>query len=865
MTSICLSVISNLRCTNLTHWQDVILIIVSSIDLAFAAKFLSVNWRHMRQLHWALVLEIIIYFFLSLFDYLLRENEGAGLDLASFTSYDEAVGILTTFSLFAFMSAILLLAHLDVIPLTFRHEIRRPTIYGLILLIPCTLVLNVVAGLVGITYVQSTDIPWTIIPSYASYAAQFTPNLLGDLAGILLALFQLIVAGSCFFYIYQTRARGVGGGVISGMKTTLQQGFVLYPKEPAMPRGHTSIQPNPIVVHSQSYDNNINIRPVSFGLSDAIEHVPTSATLRSSPGPSPLGQQQDQATSPRPPLPKRLSSNFFANFSSTPAAANKPKPQKIKPGFTPFKAEDLREATGIRVREMGWNQPGDRVTVQFPMFKSTNDDGSAAPPMLHLRFSTLDMPSPSQLIAAMSLQNGAESGNGATPKTNSTPSRAYHESQDLEQQQASVSAATDPSATRRSSMFGAGVGGFARAVQSRVQSSRLSTLFGGASAGTRTSMPAMMQSSIQPTISEIPRTSERMSLGLGVYDGGQWVPLTEENQQHLYPSPQSLQIQPTELDLLGAPNQRVSPWHHTAQRPSQSWTLSSGTTGFVSISASDVALTPTAQIVQARSVQVNTQMSTLLYSPQMSGIVNAQMLHDSPSSSPRRMLGLETPPSSSASPSPRQRMSEIPTGSPTSGAVTRPRATTLANGSRMAARERMRKGTNDSGETAYSNEDVDGLSPRPETLDVMGSRVRARTPTVISNSDTRSSVPLEHCWAATPVAGQVVEEGEEACEPTQTPNQMSEQEQGQTPSPSEQSSVRVLQQEFLRYEQNYLEGRRGNITEETTTYTVPPAYENHRSDQLAMNDRGVVAPNLTPPHTRARTDSGVMGALGDPL
>lgn len=50
------------------------------------------------------------------------------------------------------MSSILILAHCDILPLTYRHDLRRPTLYGLMLLFPPVLVLNAVAGLVGITY-----------------------------------------------------------------------------------------------------------------------------------------------------------------------------------------------------------------------------------------------------------------------------------------------------------------------------------------------------------------------------------------------------------------------------------------------------------------------------------------------------------------------------------------------------------------------------------------------------------------------------------------------------------------------------------------------------------------------------------------
>ncbi|KAG8857024.1 hypothetical protein FRB96_005954 [Tulasnella sp. 330] len=727
----------------------------------------------------------------------------------------------------------------------------------------------------------------TISDSYANFSAQFAPSLLGDLSGILLALFQIIVGGSCFFYIFQAKARGVGGGVIPGMRcvglglilggienlmglgmvagggflfwlilarrvvrqtsrgalllgfvqgTGLQQGFVLYPKDPVPTRTLAHPQPNPLVVHSQSYDNNINVRPISFGLSDAIEHIPTSSPR--APGPSPLGQPDSIVSSPRPPLPKRLSSNFFANFSSrkspTSDDGERHKPMKVKPGFTPFAPEDLAE--GRKLRDRGWNRPGDRVTVQFPMAK--NEDGSPAP-VLHMRFSALDIPSPGQLMTALSMRTNTDDATD-TPThaiSNGASNAARQGShQDLEQGVGNV---------RRSSMLEMGIGGFARAVRTRVQStfpqsvgsSRLSAWLG---VGPRASTTSRIRASIQPEISQIQRSSQRHSLGLGGDDGGRWIPLTDEHQQHLYPDPRSLEIQPGESDIalgVAQPN--------AAHRPSQTSTFSYATTG---ISASDLGqTTPMAEIVQARTVQVSTQMSTLLYSPQMSGIVGAQILHDSPVLSQRRNLWADSPPgSSSGSPSPQKRMSEMLSASPTSGAAgaSLPQ---VADGSRTAARARLRQSTMatvQSVETAYSNEEGDHLNHHRETLDVMGARVQARTPTLISN-DTRRSVPLEHGWTPGGAAEQVVEE------PDQSPGDQ---------TVSAQSSVRVVQQEFLRYQQNLNQGTSVRFlgTEDgTTTCTIPPAYENHRNDQLAMNDRDV-SPRL-PPGARMRADSGVLG------
>lgn len=108
MPSICLSVVSNIRCTDLVRWQQVVLLILSSVDIAVVLKFLNVNWHHMRQyvhrtpkracltctlrFQWALILEVIVYFGLSLFDFLLEEHDGQGIALYLFDAYDEAIG-----------------------------------------------------------------------------------------------------------------------------------------------------------------------------------------------------------------------------------------------------------------------------------------------------------------------------------------------------------------------------------------------------------------------------------------------------------------------------------------------------------------------------------------------------------------------------------------------------------------------------------------------------------------------------------------------------------------------------------------------------------------------------------------------------
>lgn len=253
----------------------------------------------------------------------------------------------------------------------------------------------------------------------------------------------------------------------------------------------------------------------------------------------------------------------------------------------------------------------------------------------------------------------------------------------------------------------------------------------------------------------------------------------------------------------------------------------------------------TAEIVQARTMTIRSQRSTFLYPDALTR--NEQLKSPSPrikgdgSSSTSSSSRLRKPPMirlppNSRSPSPSRALlaAETPSPSPHSPdsrllqamnvtpSASQP-ATPLTSADEQhfhhSSGRRMRMGA---GQQDY-------FSLQPETLkqeDITGAgemRVRIRTPTIVSNAETRVSVPLEHGW---------------------TPNALDDVSEVGEPTGEGRSSMDDLQEELSRY--NGGEEDLGEEDEEAVDVT-PPA------DAVGGDD---VAGR---PSLHRRVDSSVLG------
>lgn len=588
---------------------------------------------------------------------------------------------------------------------------------------------------------------------------------------------------------------------------------------------------------------------MSFGLSDAIENI--RATRPSDARRSDAQPVEDREANrpPRPPLPVRLSSKIFANFShsrSIPKADKTPSP-KPKPGFTPFDPTHL----GIpdEAEEDAWNKPGGRVTVEFPSGKdSTKDAGDAGAPILHLRFSALNMPSVTQLVSGFSQRTPTNTNSGTDLEMNSVSNRA---DQGSHQQDAVGRRARAGDSSRRASLAGIGAGirtRFSQVFGTQPSDQRQSA--GQAAPSRPVSMLLAPPTALRPS-----QAPQRVSLGVGPVEHGDWILIKKENQDPTGPPARSADQRQSNLLSIVTPDRRRfrgsmamhSRRPSTDSAPDSALSYATGITASASETGNTQGM---AEIVQAQSVTVSTQMSTLLYSPQMGGIVGAQILQESSSPSPRNQLklhlasGYSTPESGS----PRKHLSEIPPPSPSHLASGSGLARAMTSGARQSSHRPSNLGSSNDARGA-PNEAGDYFSLRPETLDVTGARVRIRTPTIISNAETRKSVPLEHGW--TPIAEETGEDWllEDAHRP-----------QGS----STQSSPLTEQQEFDRFQHNYTQNLLlgGTTEDDGDRQTILPAYENHRRDVLALADPVASATPLRPAR-EARPQSGALGGLGD--
>ncbi|KAG8896258.1 hypothetical protein FRB99_008983 [Tulasnella sp. 403] len=213
MTSICFSIASNLRCSDLTLAQSNALLVIPTVDLVFCFALLKAKWGDVQRHQWSLIIEIITYIVLVVFDYVIRERARYGIDPDVYLVYDKAIGVLTIFPIFFYTISLLLLSRADILPLTSSGLMRRILKFCLIVFIPLILLFNELAGLVGGTYVSMNG---QIFVGYSSAKLQGTSYFLSSVTTTLLGMYQWLVGAICLFYIFRARSRGHGGGVIPG-------------------------------------------------------------------------------------------------------------------------------------------------------------------------------------------------------------------------------------------------------------------------------------------------------------------------------------------------------------------------------------------------------------------------------------------------------------------------------------------------------------------------------------------------------------------------------------------------------------------------------------------------------------------------
>ncbi|KAG9011511.1 hypothetical protein FRB90_007206 [Tulasnella sp. 427] len=471
--SICLSVASNLRCSNLSLSQAQALLILPAVDLVFCAGIFKLNWGNVKGHQWAIIVEAIVYFCLTLFDYLERAKARTGLEVATFATYDKAIGVLTMFPLFFYCAALLLLARTDVLRLTTSRPYNRLIQFSLVAVTPLILLFNELAGLLGITY---QILGGRIYLGFADERAATTSSVLTGITLFFSAYFQFIIGVACIFYIFQARGRGHGGGVIPGfmccgsglllgtletllgfghegfpliltrkifrtaarallisgmlLGTSVDEGFALYPYSYSTKRAMTEQQrrsgnagglraliSNPrastfaqLSPSATAFHNNLSSSARHQGLLGRSNSSSSSGHLLADRNlpienippmryPSPIefkGVQEfglglvvnAPQSVPERKQKRRQTDGIYFSYASSSIG------RKVRPGFNAFDPEDIAK---LPVRA---NKPGDRVTIHFP------DGDYTQAPVLQLRLSDLQLPSPATVAAGLRTSDG---------------------------------------------------------------------------------------------------------------------------------------------------------------------------------------------------------------------------------------------------------------------------------------------------------------------------------------------------------------------------------------------------------------------------------------------------------------------------
>ncbi|KAF8960898.1 hypothetical protein BDZ97DRAFT_1921786 [Flammula alnicola] len=203
MGSICLSSASILRCASLTQLQNILLIIPTALEVIFSTSLIFVNWKGGRR-HLLLTAEGWIYLALSVIGLLSNILPGVRDNLSVFRAFDLGIGVASFLPIFLYTFFYFILTSNELVE-TLPNRLKNVAKLSLILFVPAIITFNEIASFVGVT-IRNIPPPDNPASTQTMIAIGFTSNreetlwaFFTNVTLTLLVVFQAAVFCFAFF------------------------------------------------------------------------------------------------------------------------------------------------------------------------------------------------------------------------------------------------------------------------------------------------------------------------------------------------------------------------------------------------------------------------------------------------------------------------------------------------------------------------------------------------------------------------------------------------------------------------------------------------------------------------------------------
>ncbi|KAF9521771.1 hypothetical protein CPB83DRAFT_887841 [Crepidotus variabilis] len=200
MGSICLSAAPILRCASLDNIQNVALIIPASLEVIASTTLVYLNWGSGKR-HLLLTAEGWMYFVLALLELLSFIVPSIRDNLSVFRTLDSAIGIASFLPLF-FYTFFLYLFTSGELTETLPNIIRKVAKVGMILFIPAIAIFNEVGSFVGVSIVQEPS--GLLQYAFSTKGNEWLWFFFTSLSLAILVAFQATVFGFSLFRLVHT-------------------------------------------------------------------------------------------------------------------------------------------------------------------------------------------------------------------------------------------------------------------------------------------------------------------------------------------------------------------------------------------------------------------------------------------------------------------------------------------------------------------------------------------------------------------------------------------------------------------------------------------------------------------------------------
>ncbi|KAF9045529.1 hypothetical protein BJ165DRAFT_1477986 [Panaeolus papilionaceus] len=202
MGSVCLSSASTLRCASLSKIENVILVVPPALEVIFSTSLIFMKWGSGRR-YLLLTAEGWVYLLLALMELVANIVPAVRDNLSLFRNFDRGIGVTSFLPIFFYTFFLYLFTGSELVE-TLPYRIKRGSRLILIIFIPVIVIFNETASFIGISIGQVTvRRASTVVVGFASKREEELWTFFTSVTLAVLTLFQAIVFSITFFRLFQ--------------------------------------------------------------------------------------------------------------------------------------------------------------------------------------------------------------------------------------------------------------------------------------------------------------------------------------------------------------------------------------------------------------------------------------------------------------------------------------------------------------------------------------------------------------------------------------------------------------------------------------------------------------------------------------